>query len=1530
MVVIRFRVGLVMICRCDVATVLVRFQGHVHMRIKKKNEICRQSHRTAQAQPNCFVYSRSHHEPFLPTRAHLQGLLGRRKLDFQAAAESVALHSPVGGNLPMVYMFHVPIEMTVAPFTRSALFVALCCLGFLCPVVAQDEWKAVFNPFQVITLHLTLDSNDWDRVRHDQPSQSESWIPELAEAQMWTDGEAPITVQIRRKGESDIPLPSTTDPQKCSLKIDINALAPDQKWHGLTKLSLENGSSDPLKEGFAWVLQRVAWEAGIYGYESAYSGWVKLYINGELKGIFVNAEQKDVQFLKNHGYDKGPSTWLYKVDGSSTVEAGVGNSPTYSHLCYAPFSTGPGGGGGGGSCPQPNLEVDLPQWINIRSFFTVGAVEAFLENKDALFTHSGKNTYAVDFDPPYPTTRLYFPWDQDTTIQQGNTSIYGNEPYQTTFLRHYWFGKVYEQLLRDLIDGPFAVTNLHRVINELEAAIGPAFNQDPYVYGGNSSGAFQALRNWASTRVPNVRAQLTQPWLPRPVLNQMGGEVVAGFNLTMYAPTGTVYYTLNGSDPRATGGGLSASAIAYASPVVIDKTTPVIARAKNGTNWSALPVEATFNIARYANALRITEINYHPATQAVAGDEDNYEFLELKNIGATPLNVSGFFFDGITYTFPPGTVIQSNSFYVLARSRSAFSNRYPGITVNGIYTSKLDDGGEKIRLRNSDSNVVISVEYDDDPPWPLAPDGLGYSLVLANPAGNPDEPTTWRASRNVHGSPGADDPEPSYGLGVVINEVLAHTDPPFEDAIELFNTGTNDVDISGWFLSDDFVRTNSAGAYALKKFRIPNSTTITAGTFRVFYQRDFDTSNPLVPFALSEFGETVYLSAATTSGTLLGYVEGAEFPATDNGVSVGRYQTSRGVDFVPLSRTTFGVDNPANVSQFRTGTGAPNAAPRVGPLVINEIMYNPTQGGSEFLEFLSITNVPLDVSGWTVVGASFTFPTGTVIPPNGFALLLKTNTTSVAAFRSSNSVPVSVPIFPADFVLENEGEALRIEKPNTFTNETYILIERIRYNDKSPWPTEADGEGPSLERFSATEYGNDPINWRTVSAAGSPGRSNLFNVGVAIAKHSSWSYQPSGANLGTPWRDLDYSDSGWPDGDGVLGYGTANLGTLIPYGANPTNKPVTVYFRKEFVINDPISSIANLQLEAMYDDGFVLYLNGIEILRSTSMPGGGVAFNTPASSSYNSIGYEVFNLSAFTNLLHPGNNVLCAEVHQVSTNSDDLLWDASLTFDVSTLPTVAVPTISPAGGVFTNPVQVTIATIPTNAAIHYTLNGTAPDESSTLYTAPFTVTSTTEIRARAYKPGYNESGIASASFSFPGPGVLDISPATGLSASGTIGGPFVPPTIIYTLTNSGGLAVNWNASASSNWLNLSATNGSLAANSSTSVVVSINADADVLPVGSYSALVTFSDTTSGVQFSRSVVLTVNPIRMSVAKAPAPGDFEITIFGQSNSTYVIETSSDLVQWSPVATNVAGTNGLWNYVETNAASVPRRFFRGKPQR
>ena len=153
---------------------------------------------------------------------------------------------------------------------------------------------------------------------------------------------------------------------------------------------------------------------------------------------------------------------------------------------------------------------------------------------------------------------------------------------------------------------------------------------------------------------------------------------------------------------------------------------------------------------------------------------------------------------------------------------------------------------------------------------------------------------------------------------VVINEVLTHTDPPFEDAIELRNLSGNPVDIGNWWIS------NSESS--LKKYRIPANTTLTARGVMAFYERQF---NP-APGAEHSFGlnsahgDKVILSEADDFGKLTGYRAIIEFGAAQNGVSLGRVKTSIGDQFTALTKPTFGVDDPSSVSAFRKGDGAAN------------------------------------------------------------------------------------------------------------------------------------------------------------------------------------------------------------------------------------------------------------------------------------------------------------------------------------------------------------------------------------------------------------------------------------------------------------------------------------------------------------------------------------------------------------------------------------------------------------------------------
>jgi hypothetical protein len=346
---------------------------------------------------------------------------------------------------------------------------------------------------------------------------------------------------------------------------------------------------------------------------------------------------------------------------------------------------------------------------------------------------------------------------------------------------------------------------------------------------------------------------------------------------------------------------------------------------------------------------------------------------------------------------------------------------------------------------------------------------------------------------------------------VVISEVLAHTDLPLEDAIELHNVSAQPVDISHWWISNS--RADP------KRYRVPAGTVIPAGGFKVFYEGDFNASNPGTPFTLnSARGDEVFLSGATASGDLTGFRGNVKFGPTLNGVSVGRYQTSQGVvDFVPLSQRTFGRDNPLTVVEFRQGTGLPNAAPKVGPVVINEIMYNPPQvlvgtnlvdnTDEEFVELYNITGQPVPLfdpayptNTWRVRnGISFDFPPNVTLPAGGFLLLVNfnpvENPTKLNAFRTKYDVPASVPLYgPYGGKLDNGGETIELYRPDTPQLPPrpdaglvpYALVEKVKYDDESPWPLAPDGSGQSLHRHSPSSYGNDVVNW--FAASPTPGR----------------------------------------------------------------------------------------------------------------------------------------------------------------------------------------------------------------------------------------------------------------------------------------------------------------------------------------------------------------------------------------------------------------------------------------------------------
>jgi hypothetical protein len=473
------------------------------------------------------------------------------------------------------------------------------------------------------------------------------------------------------------------------------------------------------------------------------------------------------------------------------------------------------------------------------------------------------------------------------------------------------------QEMRNELQGLFTITDAE-FLTWNHARIAPLFGQfNTYgLYGGSNAlhGLFMSSN--------------------APAFNQHGGRVASGFPLTMTAPAGgTIYYTTNGHDPRVPfSGAVSNAALTYAGAVTIDRTMPIKARTlHNGTNWSAV-AEAVFEVAARGVPLRITEIHYRPLGDVNFGSA-TYEFIEFQNVGGSAIDLGGITVEdaqGVIFTFNLGGSLAPGARLVLGAddNPAAFAARYPGVAVHGYFSGNLNNGGERLTVRDAGGNVIQSVDYDNGGAWPEAADGLGSSLEIVDANGDPDDPANWRASAAVDGSPGAANPAPPVPM-VLLNEVMAenlsavNNAGTFPDWVELHNPGVAPVDLTGWSLTDD----GNA-----RKFVLP-ATNVAAGGFLVVWLDATTNTTPGLHagFSLDRDGDNVFLYDAATNLV----------DALTLGLQLADYSVGRAAGDWVLNTATPGAANTA-------ATLAP-----VSSLAINEWMANPVPGQDDWLELFN-------------------------------------------------------------------------------------------------------------------------------------------------------------------------------------------------------------------------------------------------------------------------------------------------------------------------------------------------------------------------------------------------------------------------------------------------------------------------------------------------------------------------------------------------------------------------------------------------
>lgn len=164
-----------------------------------------------------------------------------------------------------------------------------------------------------------------------------------------------------------------------------------------------------------------------------------------------------------------------------------------------------------------------------------------------------------------------------------------------------------------------------------------------------------------------------------------------------------------------------------------------------------------------------------------------------------------------------------------------------------------------------------------------------------------------------------------------------------------------------------------------------------------------------------------------------------------------------------------------------------------------------------------------------------------------------------------------------------------------------------------------------------------------------------------IPLESEWKYNDEGIALDEEWNITPDFDRNWPTGNAPMGYhtrdGVTPEATILSYGNDAGNKHTTYYFRKTFTIEE-VDIYTSMDLEVGIDDGAVIYINGIEVLRQ-NMPDDEISYETFAT-AYVDDGTALSRFSIPTTSLIEGENLIAVEVHQANLTSSDVRFDMSL------------------------------------------------------------------------------------------------------------------------------------------------------------------------------------------------------------------------------------------------------------------------------
>ncbi len=616
-------------------------------------------------------------------------------------------------------------------------------------------------------------------------------------------------------------------------------------WFEFDKLLLRAGGQDGLNAEFGnenlaqFIRNRFMMDVGIeMDFHNAHGRFVNAFVNGEYVGQFHMMERPDASFFESYfGNDKDDyevrrGTSNYWDGNSQNNEEGT----AYTNLTN-------------------NIDMSSASGIaNTSQFMDLESAAAYLvmmSYSSGFDWGSSQNSLCGGHPTPGVEPYKFLLWDVDLSLHQGgrwhpNFSgdvNYFRAPFENT-------GPVPAELINSaefrvmlgdqlhcacFDDGPLTVNNADSLYFERAQQIDTSIWAEAARWGNRvfTNNDNNDVPNWDKSNwqtelnfmrnvflpqrhtniINHFKNNNAYPTIDGVVFSDDGGLFDSGYQLTLSNPNGigTIYYTIDNVDPRQFGGFISGAAQVYTGPITLPPGVyEVKARVRIGSTWSAMcPKE--FYIGQEYDNIRINEIHYNASDEVINGSVisgKEFDFIELKNRGTTPVDMTDVIFDrGVTVFFPDGYLIPAGGFVVLAEDATNFEAKY-GFAPDFVWEGKLDNEGETLRYVNPVKETIDRVRYSNAFPWDQVPFQGVQSLAVIDCTVSNNSPINW-LRQSVPFTPGAEnvfDPNllPDYS-DLVINEIHYNPKADFHNGpdtivpgqefefVELKNTGLSPI-----------------------------------------------------------------------------------------------------------------------------------------------------------------------------------------------------------------------------------------------------------------------------------------------------------------------------------------------------------------------------------------------------------------------------------------------------------------------------------------------------------------------------------------------------------------------------------------------------------------------------------------------------------------------------------------------------------------------------------------------------------------